>query len=786
MAEKILVKAGIREKFEAFLHGQRVLFFSAPCGFGKTCVAEALLAGRQVLRLDGGKLNAGNLPAEEKGTVLIEDFQNVQEEGTVLALCESIRVSPDRRFVILSRGAPPGCMMSFQYAGIMTVISYEELLFTREDILDFFTLNGGAVTAVEADTILEKSGAFPLGVAITARLLSTGLPYDEVLAARAFQEVFRYFETAIFLRFDLPVRRFLMELSIFDSFDAELAKMVSGDLRARERLDWLQRNTSMLLSIGVERFRFWPGFREFLLWELDRSFSEDKRRALFDRGGMYYELKGTYPQALECYSRAGDHNKLSELLVRNAELHPGMGHYCEMEKYYRALPEQEILESPALMQGMSMLCALDMDYEGSERWYRELKDFAQSRDRQDGAGRQARGRLAWLDISLPQRGVEGLTETIPAVARLLTQKELTVPPFSVTSALPSIMNGGKDFSTWSKRDDLLYATVRVPVEKLLGPDGVGLPDCAMAESKFEKGEDISQRLLTVVSRMSEIQRRGTPDMEFAACGLLARSYVTQGRPDNARRTLELLRQRLVEKNETRFLPNLDAMLCRVDLQSGDLERADRWYREKAPRNPVQINVMKRYQYFTQAMVELAGGEPENAMLTVAPLEDYCKSCKRYIDFIHLQVLMAISMYRLQQEGWKDRLHQALETAREFQFIRTVSVYGAGVLPLLSELEMGKDDKWFKRLLAETRRQNACAPLFLQPRLTRENALTATEKQILRLVCADKSNAEIAQIMNIKLTTVKTHVSHILEKLDVSRRSEAKTAAKRLKLVPEDL
>ena len=42
-----------------------------------------------------------------------------------------------------------------------------------------------------------------------------------------------------------------------------------------------------------------------------------------------------------------------------------------------------------------------------------------------------------------------------------------------------------------------------------------------------------------------------------------------------------------------------------------------------------------------------------------------------------------------------------------------------------------------------------------------------------------------QMMDIKLPTVKTHVSHILTKLGgVSRRSEAKTAAKKLRLVPE--
>ncbi len=58
-----------------------------------------------------------------------------------------------------------------------------------------------------------------------------------------------------------------------------------------------------------------------------------------------------------------------------------------------------------------------------------------------------------------------------------------------------------------------------------------------------------------------------------------------------------------------------------------------------------------------------------------------------------------------------------------------------------------------------------------------------ELQVLRLICADKSNAEIGSILDIKLPTVKTHVSHVLQKLGVSRRSEAKTAAQKLWLLP---
>ena len=511
----------------------------------------------------------------------------------------------------------------------------------------------------------------------------------------------------------------------------------------------------------------------------------EKQRALFIRGGLYYELKEDFSSALDCYTRGGDHAKVSELLIRNAELHPGMGHYAEMEQYYRALPEAEILASPSLMQGMSMLCALSADYDGSERWYGRLKQFVERCGKEDAAGRQARGRLAWLDISLPQRGVKRLTDTIPAVFQLLTNKELSLPSFSVTSALPSIMNGGKDFSPWSKKDDLLYRTMRIPVEAVLGRDGVGLADCAIAESKFEKGEDISPRMLPLVQRMNDIRRGGTPDIEFAANGLLARNFLASGQSEGARKTITDLRSQFTERELTRFLPNMDAMLCRIALHTGDLDEADVWYRVKAPREPMHINILKRYQYFTQAMVELANGKPDSALLTITPMEPYCTACMRYIDTIHLKVLTAIALYQKRDEAWREPLTAALALAEEYRFIRTVSVYGAAVLPLLDALEWSGNAKWRKRLMADVRAQAAIYPRFLQPRLSMSEALTAAEMQVLRLICADKSNAEIGEILNIRVSTVKSHVSSVLSKLGVNRRSEARTAAKKLWLISED-
>lgn len=786
MNGSIVVKPALAERFETFLRQGRVFFFGAPCGFGKSALAEALLAGRPVVRRSVSDADFSLPRAEEEwSTLLLDDLQLMQEESDWQALCELIRSSPQRRFVLLSRAAPPGCLMAFQYTGLMTVVDGDGLLFDREDVRKLFHAFGVEVTESEITGILKESSGHPLGVAITARSMAEGKPFGPELVAQTFREVFFYFEAAIYQRFDLPVRRFLLELASFESFDPEMARMVSGDPHAGELLDWLQRHTSMLRCDGIRHFYFWPQFRAFLLWEMDREYTDEKRRALFSRGGLYYELKEDYPRALDCYSKGGDHSKVSELLIRNAELHPGMGHYHEMEKYYRALPEQEILASPSLMQGMSMLCALASDYAGSERWYEELRQFSQRRGRGDAAGRQARSRLAWLDISLPQRGVEGLTESIPAAFRLMVSKEVVLPPFSVTSALPSIMNGGKDFSEWSKRDDMLYHTLRIPAETILGRDGVGLADCAIAESKFEKGEDISVRMLALIQRMNDIRRSGTPDIELAATGLLARSQLAAGQADDARHTVQSLRDRFADDGLTRFLPNMDAMLCRIALHTGDLDSTDIWYREKAPRDPMHINIMRRYQYLTQAMVEITNGRLDEALLTLAPVEPYCISCARHIDGIHLALLRAIALYRKKDAAWEAYLMDALTEAAGYGFIRTVSVYGTALLPLLEECCFTASPAWFRRLMGDVRAQAACYPAFLQPRLSHGEALTETELQVLRLVCADKSNAEIGQIMDIKLPTVKTHVSHILDKLGVNRRSEAKTAAKKLWLVPEE-
>ena len=54
MAKNVVIRPSVREQYQKFMARGRVLFFTAPCGFGKSILAETLLAGQQVLSLTGG------------------------------------------------------------------------------------------------------------------------------------------------------------------------------------------------------------------------------------------------------------------------------------------------------------------------------------------------------------------------------------------------------------------------------------------------------------------------------------------------------------------------------------------------------------------------------------------------------------------------------------------------------------------------------------------------------------------------------------------------------------
>jgi len=247
-----IIKPSLKEIFLTGWEHCRVILFAAPCGCGKTTTAAALLTGHAVCALSvaDAEFLAENIPPS-CDAVLVDDLQYLLEPERREVLCNLIRTRTDLRFVLLGRGALPGWLMPFQFAGILLTIDAPTLFFDRATAERMLESRGITVSPGDMSAIQRDFKGYPIAMAILCHKLKNGAAYSEDILNSVKRELFLYFDEAVYHRFDAPLQQLLVSLAPFESFHLELAKMVSGDPRAGELLGSIQRDTTMLLFDGL-------------------------------------------------------------------------------------------------------------------------------------------------------------------------------------------------------------------------------------------------------------------------------------------------------------------------------------------------------------------------------------------------------------------------------------------------------------------------------------------------------------------------------------------------------
>lgn len=108
---------------------------------------------------------------------------------------------------------------------------------------------------------------------------------------------------------------------------------------------------------------------------------------------------------------------------------------------------------------------------------------------------------------------------------------------------------------------------------------------------------------------------------------------------------------------------------------------------------------------------------------------------------------------------------------------------AALLPLAERLEHRPvAQTYWQRMLGAVIEMAGSYPNHLRPAVQLAQPLTGTEKLVLRLLCQNKSTAEICALLEIKEPTAKTHIQHICHKLGVHNKAGVLKAAKDLNLL----
>jgi len=769
----------------------KVLYIGASTGWGKTAVIQHFFQNTPHTYVSFWNEDAfDQMEQDSTGLVILDDCHLLTDRPDIQKrLFAALRDAPNkRRLILLSRAPLPEWLLPFRLSGLLDVLDGGVLALGTGDTAKLAEGLGLKLSQGDVLRLRSESAGNPLAARLICMELKEGRPLNTETVRRAYEHLFVYLDRELFDYWDSKIRRLLLSLSFFDSFTLELAQMITGDSQVEQPLTHLIQSSSIIDKNGDAYAIRYEQFRRYLQHKAKAIWSRQEIEALYVNAGTYFQLHGDLPAALDCYSKAGNHTKVSELLVEHSRQHPGHGVYYQLREYYRSLPESEILSSPDLMCGMSILCSLTFERDASEQWYAALKAYADSLSYRNQERKTVQGLVNYLDIALPHRGSINLQTILLAVHARLKQGGLTLPKFSVTSNLPSVLRGGKDFSEWVPKDRLLYETIRGPVTAVLGRLGVGLPEIALAESRYEKGEDISDTFLTLASRRMEIQSNGAPEMEFVLTALLANCQCDLGNVEQAVQDLTSFRTRMEKTGQRQLLPNMDALLCRIDLLTGG-EYAHKWFTEDAP-DENDFFIMERYRYLTKVRCYLQRGENLTALTLLGRLLDYFSQYDRTLDQIEALSLLAICRWRMEAADWKGHLTAALELAAQYGYIRVFAHQGSALLPLLRSWKPPtewKEKPELPRHLSKVQRAveqfAAKYPDYLAPNgPTSMQDLTKRELEVLRLISLGKSGGEIRELLNITDNTLKTHSRKLFKKLGVNSRSEAVVAARKLHLI----
>ncbi|QJD85676.1 LuxR C-terminal-related transcriptional regulator [Cohnella herbarum] len=262
-----------------------------------------------------------------------------------------------------------------------------------------------------------------------------------------------------------------------------------------------------------------------------------------------------------------------------------------------------------------------------------------------------------------------------------------------------------------------------------------------------------------------------------------------GHPVRAAELLERLTIQIESPDYELFLRKIEAEQACLAVRQGSLQAAMRWLERYGMASTDEISLNGAAEYAALARVLAACGRTDEAMLLSERLQQLFWKEDRLRERIKIVILQSVMQYRSgQTRKALDLLETALRLAWPQRFVRSFVDEGAVMAEILSAYVKERQDNRSKpetsfppdyavsllRVL-HLSQQEMAVPIRVEvsrkkkPQIER---LTNREVEIVRLMAEGMSNKQIALDMDITEGTVKSHASHIYEKLDVRTRVQA--------------
>lgn len=756
--------------------------------------------------------------------LVLDDYQAIENETIHHSLRYLLQhAPPGLHIAVASRADPPLRLARSRALGRLTEIRAADLRFTPSEAAALLRhIAGTDIADRVATSLTTRTEGWAAGLHLA------GLSLEGRDDAESFVEGFSgsnrfvldYLAEEVLDRQPTEIRDFLLETSILDRLSAPLVDAVTGRTDGQETLEAIER--SNLFLIPLDDVRHWWRYHHLFADLLRVRFQQqapERVRERHRRAATWHDEHGLADQAVHYALKAEDPDLATQVIERHADALLLRSEGATWD-WFADLPA-ELLGSRRLLLARARVAL----YAGRVAEAESLLDPEPSIDEGTGSSDSFGLNVTLLRAFAAHlrgdvdRAEELASLTLDAAGDdqptlgLVAALHLAAAPWlrgAVDDAEPALTAGvarwratqGDDRAAWTvqylgdiqrargRLDDALrtYQNVLAYESAQARPDALasGVAHIGTAEVAYQRNE-----LETARQHAGEgiARSRQFVHTQILSTGLDTQAFVHQAMGDRvAARDLidEAIRVR-PGTDVVDLLNPVAARRARLLLAQGDVDTANAWVVARGIAADDEPRHVHEPAYLVLARVLSAHERFGDAVRLLDRLRAAAANDHRFGRLIEIEVLRALALAADDEVGARRALAAAVELAAPQRHLRVFVDEGPRVGELLGQLVADPDAQSLPQAyLSELIGCFDDDPVSSGPPLRAQEGLivplTGRELDVIRLIAAGRQNKEIAAELYVSLNTVKKHVTHIFDKLDVTNRTAATARARELNLL----
>lgn len=760
--------------------------------------------------------------------LMIDDGERLPPASVNFVLQYLLLNAPANLHVVIGTRVPlPLQTAELAAKGHYAALTADDLRMRLEESMELLERRLGArLDADDRARLHDATEGWPIGLQLAIAAIEQAP--DPAAAARDLSArhgtLQDYFVQTLLSRLPAGIADFLTRIAILDPLTAGLCEAVTGDARAADHLDWLARETPILMvSERNDLVRLHPMARDFLLGRFEQL-PQEERDALHVRAARQFAAEERFHEAANHALAAGDVADAETWAARSIWALSTRGMLAEAREWLERLPPELLAGDAQLRLAVASTLAFSDRNAEAQRFARTVLDAPLATPSELAiALRIAAGAAAYADQldqiprllpRWPKTPHEGASKLF-TVARLNTQALLALHSGETVRArgyMAEAVEFGEGGSLrlasgigrmlvglthlWDGDAYEAEAVLRPALLRAEREDGrrslrACLLAAVLAEALLQGGRaEAAQALLA--NRIDVLERCGLPDPLLCAYRTLACIALHQG---DERRALNVL-DGLCVVADRRRLPRLrvHALAEQVRIHAlrnrgetiGHLidsldalgptfrEMPHRWFQ---PQYRLAVAIAKAY-------ADLAKHDVDAAEVQLAQADGAARQLRRGQEMLTTKVLRAIVARRRDSDNALPLLAEALSLAHLSGNANVLANAPSSAVDLIDELRAsGAGATTAVRAqpaVSHGTRVEALRPA--RQAAARHALLTSKESEILQLLQKGMSNKLIARTLDISNETVKWHLKNLFLKLSAGTRKHAVDRARLMGLV----